>query len=120
MQDGVLWNMKHCLKVVTRDFPGGPGVKDPPCNAWLGKQDPTCQEQSLPAATTEPKHSGAHTAWRILRQETKILCAATKTWHSQITNCKKSGKDILENRCSNFSLQDILNPMLLIYLFATT
>ena len=51
--------MKHGLKVVTRDFPGVPGVKDLPCNAWLGKQDPTCQEQSLPAATTEPKHSGA-------------------------------------------------------------
>lgn len=71
--------MKHCLKVETWDFPGGPGAENPPTNAWLGKQGPTCQQQRLPATTTEPKYSGARTARRILHHETKILCAATKT-----------------------------------------
>lgn len=54
--------MKLRLQVVTRDVPGGPGVKDPPCRAWLGKYDPSRQQQSLRATTTEPERPGAHAA----------------------------------------------------------
>ena len=50
------------------DFPGGPGVKNPPCNAGdagsipgPGTKIPQAAGQlNLSTTTTEPVHSGAH------------------------------------------------------------
>ena len=60
-------------------FSGGPVVNNPPCNAgdvgsipgWETKTPRTAEQRSLPTATTEPPHSGAHgPQQKILRDTT--------------------------------------------------
>ena len=56
---------KYLLKTVLRGFPGGPLVKNPPCNAWdtpvqsLVQENPICLGATNLCVTTTG-HSGAH------------------------------------------------------------
>ena len=69
---------KHIFKKALKDFPGGPGVNNPPCNARdAGSMH--CNYQS-PSTTTRVCASQG----KIPRDGTKIPRAATKTWRSQI------------------------------------
>ena len=75
----------ECSDVDSGDFPGGPEVKNLPCNAgeWvrsLVRIPPGCW-------ATKPELYN----WRSLgmavkdpQDATKILCATTKAWHSQV------------------------------------
>ena len=93
---GFILTYSPCSRVGTpRGFPGGPGVKNLPWNAgdlgsipgW-GTRIPHAEEHlSLRAATAEPAHHDepVHEPWwKIPHDATKIQCAATKTWCSQI------------------------------------
>ena len=75
------------------DFPGGPVVKNPPCNAgdvgsitgWGTKIPHAAGQLSPRTTTTEPSHSGAH-APQLEKSPcatTKSLRATTKTQRSQ-------------------------------------
>lgn len=72
------------------------GVKDPPCRAWLGKYDPSRQQQSLRATPLSLNVLEPTPQRRTLHHQTKVLCAATKAWHSQVTNLKNKNKKVVK------------------------
>ena len=81
------------FEVPHRDSPGGPVVKNPPCNAgdmgsiagWEPKIPYAVKQLSPRATTTDPVRHNWVGAWQrqIPHDAIKILHAVMKTWCSQ-------------------------------------
>ena len=89
-------------KRICRDFPGGPMVKNPPCNAGEVGSIPGQRTRIPQRGETKPP---PRNYWATTRESTchqwKFLPATTKAWYRQINKyCKK--KKRVAKQCSYF------------------